>query len=476
MKTNILILAILLLFTSCEKDVYITPPPDVPANGYAYINSVPNGAAIFINGKNSGKVTPDSLTYIEYGAALLTLKKDGFYDTTFTVVFAKDVKNEISVDFTKNPRMLGSISFTSIPSGAEIFINDSSINRTTPFKVNNVIPGTYSVKCKKTGFRDVEGTVKVTSGVVAPSYLTLQDTTKWVDYKTTNSGLSANETTAIEIDKNNRIWIGTENKGISILANNNWENFNTENSLIPSNKIICLSKDLLGNILIGTDKGFVKYSMGTWEVFNISNSNLPNNYISDIAVYNDEIWLATKSGLAKFNNGNFSIYNTSNSLLPDNWVTAAGFRNNGKLYVGTYYGGIAEMNGDSFSIYSKPTTNLPGNSITCINGDKNGKVWFGHLPTSNESGGLSYFNGTKFTTISGLTVNKINNIFTDNNNVTWVGTDDGIVTFDINLTKTLILVQNTGLTNNFVRSIKQDKTGAIWIATYGGGVCKYKKY
>ncbi len=340
MKKYIILVLILIAVIGCDKDVYVTPPLEAPANGYAFINSIPSGATIFINGKNSGKVTPDSITYMEYGVFTLTLKKEGFYDSVFTAVFTKDVKNTFSIDFTKNPRMLGSINFTSNPAGAEIFINDSSISKLTPFKLNGIIPGSYVVKCKKVGFRDAESVVKVNSGNIAPAYITLQDTTKWVDYKTTNSGIATNEINCIEIDGNNKIWVGTEGKGISVFNSSTWVNYSTANSLCPSDKIVCIKKDNSGSILIGTDKGFVRYIFGNWEIYNTNNSNLPNNHILDIAVNNNEIWIATKSGLVKFEDGNFVVYNTGNSALPDNWITAIGFNNNGVLYVGTYSAGI----------------------------------------------------------------------------------------------------------------------------------------
>lgn len=475
-KIIIISILVTVLFISCEKDVYITPPPEEPANGFVFINSNPTGATIFINDKNTGKVTPDSLTYLEFGSTKLTLKKEGFYDTVFTATLSKDVKNQIFIDFTKNPRMMGSINFTSLPTGAEIFINDSLIGKTTPYKLSGIIPGIYKVRNRKTGYRDAESFVKVTSGTTVASYLTLQDTTKWVDYKTSNSGLVANETTCLEVDNQNKIWIGTENKGLIVYDGINWINYSTENSLLPSNKILAIAKDNLGNILIGTDKGLAKYVNGSFEIYNVTNSNLPNNYIADIAVYNNEIWLATKSGLANFKQGSFVVYNSSNSQLPENYITAVGFDKLGVLYIGTYASGIVKMDGNNFTIYNSQNNKLPGNSITCINCDSQGRMWFGHLPTSNETGGLSCYNGNSFIVIGGLTVNKINDIFSDSYGLTWASTDYGIVTLDASFNKTFLMVQNTGLTSNFVRNIKQDKNRNIWIATYGGGVCKYKKY
>lgn len=476
MKRLLFISLLLIFIVGCEKDVYVTPPLNPPENGYAFITSIPQGATIFLNGKNTGKVTPDSLVFIEYGSSVIKLRKEGFYDSSFTVEFAKDVKNYINIDFTKNPRMKGSISFTSNPSGAAIFLNDSSISKVTPYTLTGIIPGEYNVKYKKLGYRDGTAKVKVSSGTNVSTYIMLQDTTKWVDFKVINSGITSDFVTALEIDDNNKIWIGTDGNGLSVFNGINWINYNKTNTILTSDKITVIKKDNLGNIWIGTESGLAKYYNGAWEIFTTLNSNIPNNYITSIAIYSNEVWIGTKSGLVKYSNNTFDVFNTNNSGLPDNWITALGFGFNNKLYIGTYYNGIVEKDGNNYTILAKPNFVMPGNSITAINYNRSDKLWVGHLPTSSDVGGLSYYNGTKFTAVTGLSVNKINYIFTDNKNLTWVSTDDGIVTIDQSLLKTFILVQNSGLTNNFVRTILQDKNGAVWIATYGGGICKFKKY
>ncbi|MCW8848945.1 MAG: triple tyrosine motif-containing protein, partial [Melioribacteraceae bacterium] len=62
-------------------------------------------------------------------------------------------------------------------------------------------------------------------------------------------------------------------------------------------------------------------------------------------------------------------------------------------------------------------------------------------------------------------------IFFDSNNETWIGTDDGLSFIDSNMVVknfTQTSSKNNSLSNNFVRDIKEDLLGNIWIATADG--------
>ncbi len=53
--------------------------------GNLNIKSTPVGAQIWLNGVNTGKVTPDTLNYLRVGAHTIKLVKGNFFDSTFTV-------------------------------------------------------------------------------------------------------------------------------------------------------------------------------------------------------------------------------------------------------------------------------------------------------------------------------------------------------------------------------------------------------
>lgn len=58
----------------------------VPPTGSIFIVSSPQGAGIILDGTNTGKVTPDSVTNVSTGQHSMTLSLSGYQDTTVSVI------------------------------------------------------------------------------------------------------------------------------------------------------------------------------------------------------------------------------------------------------------------------------------------------------------------------------------------------------------------------------------------------------
>lgn len=85
MKKLILLLIIPfmgLLISSCSSDDPVTP---VVSEGNLYITSIPAGAEIWIDGVNTSQTTPDTVLDIEEGVHNITLQRDEYRDTTFSI-------------------------------------------------------------------------------------------------------------------------------------------------------------------------------------------------------------------------------------------------------------------------------------------------------------------------------------------------------------------------------------------------------
>jgi hypothetical protein len=67
----------------------------------------------------------------------------------------------------------GSISVTSNPAGAKVYLDGTDTGLTTACTINNVSPGTHAVKLVKEGYRDYEQSVTVTAGQTANVSATL---------------------------------------------------------------------------------------------------------------------------------------------------------------------------------------------------------------------------------------------------------------------------------------------------------------
>ena len=119
-----------------------------------------------------------------------------------------------------------------------------------------------------------------------------------------------------------------------------------------------------------------------------------------------------------------------------------------------------------WEFYSTSNSAIPDNSVRCIAMDENQKLWLG---TDN---GLATFDGTNWelfnTGNSPMTDNYIRAIHHMQDGSVWIGTThSGIYSFDganwINYTPV-----NSGLPDYFIRTITQDSIGDIWVGTVEG--------
>lgn len=94
-----IILLSALIFYSCDST---TTEPESSTKGSIYLTSVPAGAAIYLNGTSQSKVTPDSLTSLDAGSFQITLKLNGYKDTTFSVTVTAGVKTNKNVVLTSS--------------------------------------------------------------------------------------------------------------------------------------------------------------------------------------------------------------------------------------------------------------------------------------------------------------------------------------------------------------------------------------
>lgn len=76
----LLIIPLLMFIISCSED----PVTQTPTGGI-YLTSLPAGAAIWIDGSNTSKTTPDTATGVDQGLRSVTLKMQDYNDTTFTI-------------------------------------------------------------------------------------------------------------------------------------------------------------------------------------------------------------------------------------------------------------------------------------------------------------------------------------------------------------------------------------------------------
>ena len=142
----------------------------------------------------------------------------------------------------------------------------------------------------------------------------------------------------------------------------------------------------------------------------------------------------------------------------------------GNVWFATF-GGPIRYDGKRFTNYSEDV-GLARTRVFSLLEARSGALWFGSI-----TDGASRYDGesfTKFTAaadapskhVSGLANNDVLWIFEDRDGHVWLGTNDGLSRYD-GETITNYTTQD-GLTHNSIYAIAQDPTGRIWFGTQGG--------
>ncbi len=473
----ILITTVDLILSSCNSKVSITPPDSPPPDGYIYINTKPQGFQIYLDGKQRRRVTPDSLTWLTSGNHLVTLKKNLYRDTSFTINIVDGVKEQKFINYSDNYSMLGSISCDSKPEGAEIFINDSSTGSVTPATLSNILPGNYYVKFHIKNYQDDSVNVTISSGNKSSIQGFLVDTTIWSFYTTKNSQIKTDNLTCVGVGKNDVIWVGTSDQGVLSYNGSTWGGSQLYAAL-PSVQVNCISVTQDKVVFFGTSRGFVTYDGSSVKIYQLKTAVLPSFYINAICFDNTGNWyIATQEGLNKSSlyNGNRTWYTYPDSIVPSTQITCVLSDNSGNVWAGILNGGLSEITNNSWQRFTQRGVGLVNDNVRAVAQSNTGTIWVGFGTKQSFGGGLSYYDGVNWQNAN-ITppYSQTNEIFIDKNNTKWVATDQGLVKFSSVSDVTIYNKDNTNLNINDVTGVAQDSKGNIWISTYGGGLVEYK--
>jgi streptogramin lyase len=471
------VIFLLFTFSSCEKDVTTTPPLEPVPQASLFVNSVPAGSTIFVNGRNTGRITPDSLPYINEGSYQITLKKKYFRDTSFVMVAVERERNSITINYLSNPLMLGSLSLRSVPNNSRIFVNDSSINEVTPFVLEHLIPGEYMITFKKESYRDRIFTAIVESNKTSSVFYILQDTSIWVDYKTSNSEIQSDFLTAVVLDKNEVKWIGTSDAGLIKYDGNSFINYNTDNSGIPHNTVNSIILDDQDRVWICTNNGIGIFDGTAWINYNTSNSLLKTNNINVVRFdQSGTAWIGTQNNFVRFDGISWRNYDYSSNEVDYLSVTDFAFSNSNTIWLSTSNSGLIKFDGDnSYMVYKRGSYDILTNSISSLGLEQNGNLWILNGSVTGYRGGVTLLQGEEFLPYPvGQSTFLPRTIFIDNNAKKWIATNEGILTITGTAELNLMNGSNSGLASTNLFQIAKEENGTVWIASYGGGLIKYK--
>jgi len=157
------------MFYTTLVAISISSIPVSALGGDISISTTPSGARIHLDDVNKG-VTPVIIKDVLPGSHAIKLTFNGYDDWTTIIDVVEGSTNTISVTLNKT-----AIYFTSTPSGAYIYLDNSRIG-TTPFTKTNLLPGSHIIKLTSNDYDDWITTVNVVEGSTTTISATLNKT------------------------------------------------------------------------------------------------------------------------------------------------------------------------------------------------------------------------------------------------------------------------------------------------------------
>ncbi|MEJ5200670.1 MAG: two-component regulator propeller domain-containing protein [Anaerolineales bacterium] len=310
---------------------------------------------------------------------------------------------------------------------------------------------------------------------------------------TTTDGLPHDIVQCVLQDHDGYLWFGTQ-RGLSRYDGYTFTNFHhhrTDSNSLVNDTINVLFEDSWGWLWIGTVSGL--------DHFDATRQNIihhPDVYESIKSIIEDSegnIWIGTAgSGLFRFDRSSNTFVNfvhdpTNPFSLSDNHINSLFLDSSYILWIGTEYGGlnaldIQQMRFKAFRNLS--VDNLFLDRVTTILPSGEDKLWIG---TGNyhekETGGLALFDPQQEKIIQfyePLRHRHITTLLWDETYfILWIGSEEGLYRFNP-ASGLLEGYQNDplnpfSLSANNITGLAQDRSGNLWITTYGGGVNHYAR-
>jgi len=179
------------------------------------------------------------------------------------------------------------------------------------------------------------------------------------------------------------------------------------------------------------------------------------------------MWFGTSEGLVRFDGVDYDYYTIENGLY-DNNITAICQDNKNNIWIGDKRGGISIFNNDTIHLFD-PEEGIPSQAISYIYVDSKNTLWF-----STDGEGVYYYE-KKSGRLKNLWEEEGVSDYVycteeDNKGNIWIGTDKGIVLFNIEKNAINTISESNGLPDNIVKYIEFSNNNSMRIGMENRGI------
>lgn len=319
--------------------------------------------------------------------------------------------------------------------------------------------------------------------------------------------IASNDVLALAQDSRGTLWIGTNPQpgfvgGISIFnpsglgaqwGDGFWRNLTTVDGL-SANAVSAIAIDDDDVVWIGTVGGADRYDSRSWQT--LAGAELPTDLGVTTAWLDSTgvLWLGTEgAGLVRYDGHTVQRLTEEAGQLPENYVRALVEDDDGYLWIGTARQGLfrapligvsdlTQVDPASWQHFAKDV--LGSNVLRAAARASDGSLWFGTLAgvahfLPDRNGGGTIGSWERFSVQDGLGAEQVshNALIVDGHDRVWVGTPAGVSRYDPTSGHWRTYTTADGLSNNRVLSLAATPPGAeqelIWAGTADGTVSQY---
>ncbi|WP_370089519.1 two-component regulator propeller domain-containing protein [Ekhidna sp.] len=278
-----------------------------------------------------------------------------------------------------------------------------------------------------------------------------------------SSGLSHVTVNNIYEDSYGLMWLGTTD-GLNVYDGYDFIIYKSDDQnpfSLGNNNIWRILEDANRNIWVGTYEGLFRFDRNSKKFTSVE--ELEGQFVTSIIQKDSSwFWVGTDKGLFKLNTMSEELVESTSS--PDYILSL--YDDGLQLWIGTSTSGVFKYSYQSDTFTS--TGFSEGVPVRAIQEDQKGNLWVG------TSTGLHRIVNQDFNNATAFFKNvEILSTLLDQNHTLWVGTSErGVYTIDkASNIKNHTFQKNDvlSLSGNTIRSLCEDRSGRIWIGSWGNG-------